>query len=128
SLSGLGRVRRVVAVGLRTLCLVLIVFALAGAQMKRTSDRMTVIYLLDQSESIPLAQRQAMVDYVGGGVQTHRDVRRRDRAAVIVFGRDANIEVAPLEASELPIYGRLETVADLRTDATNLAAAIKLAQ
>src|SRR5690606_505228 len=72
--------------------------------------------------------RQAMVDYVVGAVQTHRDVRRRDRAAVIVFGRDANIEVAPLEASELPIYGRLETVADLRTDATNLAAAIKLAQ
>lgn len=127
SLSGLGRARRLIVLTLRSLVLLLIVLALAELQWLRSHDRMTVIYLLDQSVSIPAAQRQAMVDYVKQAASAQRDDARRDRAALIVFGRDANIEVPPLDA-DLPIVGQLETLFDLRTDATNLAAAMKLAQ
>jgi len=127
SLGGLGRRRQLLAIALRSLVFTGLVLALAEAQFLRSSDRMTVIYLLDQSASIPAAQRDAMVEYVRKAVGTQRDELRRDRAALIVFGREANIEVPPLDAN-LPIVGQLESVFDLRKDATNLAAAMKLAQ
>ncbi|MCA9199485.1 MAG: VWA domain-containing protein, partial [Planctomycetales bacterium] len=127
SLSGLGGLRRWLALSLRSLVLILIVLALAETQFLRRNDRITVIYLLDQSESIPQAQREAMIEYVKEAVAEHRDAARGDRAALIAFGREANIEIPPIEA-DLPIGGQLETVFDLRKDATNLAAAMKLAQ
>lgn len=127
SLSGLGTYRRLAALGLRTIVFVLIVLALAEAQYLRTSDKMTVIYLLDQSESIPAPQRRAMLDYVIKEVSLHRDADREDKAGLIVFGREAAIEVPPFE-DDIQLAGKLETVLDLRKDATNLAAAMKLAQ
>ena len=127
SLGGLGNWRRLAALAFRTAVYILLVFALAEMQFLRQSNRMTVIYLLDQSASIPLAQREAMVDRVKLDVAAHRDDAQRDLAALIVFGRNANIEVPPLDA-DLPIFGQLETLFDLRTDATNLAGALKLAQ
>jgi uncharacterized membrane protein len=127
SLSGLGRVRRLLVLTFRSLVFLLITLALAEMQWLRIDDRITAIYLLDQSASIPGDLRAAMVDFVKESVRAHRDDSRRDRAALIVFGRDANIEIPPLDA-DLPILGQLETLFDLRTDATNLAAAMKLAQ
>ena len=61
SLSGLGQWRRLAALALRTLVLLIIVLALADMQYQRRSDQLTVIYLLDQSLSIPVDQRQAMI-------------------------------------------------------------------
>ena len=97
SLAGLGRFRRLFALAFRTLVFVLVVLALAEVQMLRTSEKMTVIYLLDQSESIPLVQRQAMLEYVRQEVARHRNADRRDKAGVIVFGHDAVIEVPPFD-------------------------------
>ncbi|MCA9169176.1 MAG: VWA domain-containing protein [Planctomycetales bacterium] len=127
SLGGLGRWRRLFALAFRSLVLIAIVMALAEFQYLRRSDRVTVIYLLDQSASIPQAQREAMVQYVKDAVKEYRQDAAGDRAALIVFGRNANIEVPPLNA-DLPVVGQLESLLDLRTDATNLAAAMKLAQ
>ena len=128
SISGLGRVRRFFALGLRSLVFVLLVFCLAEMQLRRTSERVTVIYVLDQSESIPREKRAAMVQYVVKDVVEHRNPARGDRAGVIVFGREAAIEVPPYDDS-LPIQqGRLESMMQVRTDATNLESALKLAQ
>ncbi|MCA9268371.1 MAG: VWA domain-containing protein, partial [Planctomycetales bacterium] len=127
SLSGIGWGRWLTAVLLRCTIVTLLVLALAEAQYLRTSERMTVIYLLDQSESIPAEQRRAMLDYVIKEVSAHRDANREDKAGLIVFGRDAAIEVPPFE-DDIQLAGKLETVLDLRKDATNLAAAMKLAQ
>ena len=85
SLSGLGRYRRLFALAFRTLVFVLIVLALAEVQTLRTSDKVTVTYLLDQSESIPIAQRQAMLDYVRQGVRRHRRAERAFRLGALVF-------------------------------------------
>ncbi len=127
SLSGLGRVRRLVALGLRTVVLVAIILALAEVQTLRTSDKITVIYLLDQSESIPLEKRQAMLDYVIDDVEQHRDRTREDRAGVIVFGRNATIEIPPFD-DDIVVLGGIESYISLSTDATNLEGALKLAQ
>ena len=52
-LAGLGRVRRWMALLLRTLVVALLVMAAADLQIVRSNDHLTVIYLLDQSLSIP---------------------------------------------------------------------------
>lgn len=127
SLSGLGNVRRLFALGFRTVVLVLIVMCLAEVQLRKTSEKLTVIYLLDQSESIPLEKRQEMLQYVIDDVEAHRNREREDRAGVIVFGRNANIEIPPFDDS-IPVLGGIESYIGLNTDATNLEAALKLAQ
>ncbi len=132
SLSGLGPNRRLFALAFRTVVLGLLMFALAGIQLHKISDRVTVIYLLDQSESIPKLTREAMIEYVMRDVATHRrtgDLRSatEDKAGVIIFGREATIELPPF-ADEIRTAGMLESLFELRTDATNIGSALKLAQ
>ncbi|MBC8873808.1 MAG: VWA domain-containing protein [Planctomycetes bacterium] len=126
SLAGLGKYRRLFAIAFRTFVMVAIILALAEIQMLKISDKVTVTYLLDQSESIPMLKRQAMLDYVTREVQKHRDAKREDCAGVIVFGHDAVVEVPPFD-EDIPFIN-LESTVGLRTDATNLAAALKMAQ
>ncbi|HUT13677.1 MAG TPA: VWA domain-containing protein [Thermoguttaceae bacterium] len=121
-LALLGRIRRAVVITLRSILLGLLILALADVQVMRTSDRLTVIYLLDQSWSIPEGQRQAMLRYVNRAIRQHR--QGDDRVGVIVFGREADIEVPPFDDDvQIP---KVETQVDGRH--TNLAAAVKLAQ
>jgi uncharacterized membrane protein/Mg-chelatase subunit ChlD len=132
SLSGLGRYRRIFALLFRSAVFTLLVLALAGIQIQKISDRVTVIYLLDQSESIPKLTREAMLEYVKADVKAHRHAgdlasATEDKAGVIIFGREATIEYPPF-ADEIRAVGVLESLFDLRTDATNIASALKLAQ
>jgi len=122
SLSGLGPWRRLAALTLRTLVLLLVISALAEMQWVRLSRNLTTIFLLDLSKSIPEQTRRDMVTYVNATVAKYR--HGDDRAGVIVFGRNAGIEVPPFndtikvaQVPETPIDG----------DFTNLEAAIKLA-
>lgn len=115
------------AIGTRSLIVVLIVLALAETQMRRTSEKVAVIYVLDQSLSIGPQQRRAMFDYVAREVQEHRNAKRGDRAGVVVFGRQAMLEVAPVDA-DLPWLIKSEAMPAGYADATSLAAALKLAQ
>jgi uncharacterized membrane protein len=132
TLSGLGPFRRLFALLFRTVVFTLLVLALAGIQLQKISDRVTVIYLLDQSESIPKLVREAMLEYVMADVEAHRRKgdfahATEDKAGVIIFGREATIEHPPF-ADEIQSVGMLESLFDLRTDATNIASALKLAQ
>ncbi|MGC4005683.1 MAG: VWA domain-containing protein [Pirellulales bacterium] len=125
SLSGLGKTRRMIALGLRSLVMLAVIFGLAEAQMRRVSEKMTVIYLLDQSLSIPAEQRRLMVRYVNEEIEKHRNAVRQDKAGVIVFGRDAAVEFPPY-AEAVRVADTIESRIDV--DATNLAGALKLAQ
>ena len=132
TLSGLGPYRRLFALSFRTLVFALLVLALAGVQLLKVSERVTVLYLLDQSESIPKLTREAMLTYVMQDVEAHRrtgDLQSasEDKAGVIVFGREATIEHPPF-ADNIRAVGMLESLFALRTDATNIASALKLAQ
>ncbi|MCA9207604.1 MAG: VWA domain-containing protein, partial [Planctomycetales bacterium] len=125
SLAGLGRLRRFLALAFRTAIVVLMALCLAEIQLQQTSDKVTVIYVLDQSESIPAGKRQMMLDYVTEDVAAHRDMEREDRAGVIVFGREATIEIPPFD-DDIAV-SQVESNFGA-TDATNLEAALKLAQ
>lgn len=123
SLAGLGRLRRAAAIALRSVIFALLVLALAEAQWVRTTDRLTVIYLLDQSLSISQAQTDAMIKYINESIRRQRDRAREDRAGVIVFGTEAAVEIPPLdETQQMP---RVETMID--REHTNLAGAMKMA-
>lgn len=132
SLAALGKYRRMFALGYRGRVLLLMILALAGVQLQKISERMTVMYLLDQSESIPKSVREAMLQYVMQDVEVHRrkgDLKSatEDKAGVIVFGREATIEHPPF-ADDIRSVGNLESLFELRTDATNISSALKLAQ
>jgi Mg-chelatase subunit ChlD len=127
SLSGLGPIRSWMVLAVRSAVVVVLVLALAEVQFPRTSDKLSVIYLLDQSESIPANRRRAMFDYVVREVSAHRDAGRGDRAGVIVFGREAAVDTPPLDAAPSRL-GAIDSLPLIRGDATNLAAALKLAQ
>jgi Mg-chelatase subunit ChlD len=122
-MAALGRVRRFVVLATRSLVLLLLILALAEIQAVRTSDRLTVIFLLDQSLSIPEKRSADMIAYVNAQIAAHR--REGDRAGVIVFGREAAIEIPPFDEGMLITAG-IES--PLERNYTNLAAAMKLAQ
>ncbi len=125
SLAGLGRWRRAMALVLRSAVMVLIVLAVADAQFQRKSESLTVVYLLDQSLSIPADQRAAMVDYVRRSIDQHRDDSRGDRFSVIIFGRDAEVEIPPVAVNEA-LQSRFESLLD--PEYTDLATAIQRAK
>ncbi|MCC7476383.1 MAG: VWA domain-containing protein [Pirellulales bacterium] len=124
SLSGLGRWRRFFALILRSIVLLLILAALAEMQYQRTSDRLTVIYLLDQSLSIPEARRDAMIRYVNTSIRQQREAAKADKAGVIVFGRNAEVEVPPVDFN-IQLTHRVESLLD--RDFTNLSGAMQRA-
>lgn len=122
-LALLGSVRRWIVIGLRTLVLLLLIVALAEIQTVRVSERLTVIYVVDQSLSIPAKQRRAMIEHVNGAIVKHR--HDDDRVGVVVFGRDAAIEIPPFD-DDVQMSLVVESLLD--PDFTNLAGAMKLAQ
>ena len=62
SLAGLGRWRRLLALFLRSAVLTAMVLALAKAQWRESTDKLCVIYVLDQSESCLLYTSDAADD------------------------------------------------------------------
>ena len=133
TMVNLGRFRGAFAMGYRARVLALLVLALAGFQLQRVTERVTVIYLLDQSESIPQATREVMMRYVAEDSRKNRRAgdlssASEDKAGVVIFGRQATIEYPPL-ASEISAVGGLpESLFQVRTDATDISSALKLAQ
>ncbi len=123
SLGGLSRGRRWAAILLRLAVLTALVLAAAEVRWVRKTDRLTVIYLLDQSLSIPADERAAMRRYVNELTAQHR--QGDDRAGVIVFGREAAIEVPPID-DNVPLPETVEALLD--PEFTNLAGAMRLAQ
>jgi uncharacterized membrane protein/Mg-chelatase subunit ChlD len=124
SLSGLGRWRRLFALTLRTLVMLLVVAALAEMQYQRTSDRLTVIYLLDQSLSIPEDRRAAMISYVNTSIREQREAEKNDKAGVIVFGQNAEVEIPPVDFN-IQLGRKVESLLD--RDYTNLSGAMQRA-
>src|SRR5437867_3187200 len=64
SLSGLGSFRRVLAILLRASVVTLVVLAMAEPQIVRKNDRLTTMFLVDASQSIPREFRKSALDYV----------------------------------------------------------------
>lgn len=122
ALVGLGRGRALVALALRSVVWLLVVAACAEMQWVRTDDRLSVMFLLDRSLSVPETQRRAMVDYVNRATAARPD---DDTVGAIAFGREAQVEYPPY-ADDLRLTSSLETAVDPQY--SNLAEAVKLAE
>jgi uncharacterized membrane protein len=119
SLADLSRLRRRLAIGLRVLLLLLIIGALAGARLVRSSRTLCTVFLLDVSDSIPQELRQAGLRYAE---EAAKGMKRGDSAALIVFGGEASLELAPCAALRIKrIYSNPDRT---RTD---ISAALRLA-
>ncbi|MBL8890694.1 MAG: VWA domain-containing protein [Planctomycetaceae bacterium] len=127
SLSGLGYVRGGLALALRLAVVSGLILALAGIQWRQENQRISVFFLLDQSESIPAARRSLMMEYVSRQVEKYRRLDREDRAGVIIFGGNPAVEFPAID-SPLPNFGRFEAALNLRENATNLEAALRMAR
>ena len=119
----LGRMRSWLAFAARTVVWLLLVAACAEMQWVRTDDRLSVIYLLDRSLSIPEGQRRAMIDYTNRSIAEQRGTQ--DSAGVIAFGREARVESPPLDR-KLHLGETLEAAVDPQY--SNIAEAFTLAQ
>jgi uncharacterized membrane protein len=120
SLSGLGTFRKILAIVLRSSVIAMIVLALAEMQTVRRSDRLTSMFVLDASNSIPREQQTAAIDYAKAA---SRKRRKDDLSGLIVFGKTPRVEVPPAP-SELNLLGVESTIDPENTD---LGEALKLA-
>ena len=119
SLADLGTWRKWTSLAIRLVILLALIFGLAGIQILRPTDSLSVFYLLDRSESIPASYLDAMLKFVN---ETAASKRRNDKAGVLVFGSDTSIELPPSERIELAkLYS---VVSGQRTD---IAGALRLA-
>jgi len=125
SLAGLGPWRRFFALALRTAVLTLIIAALSQMQWRLKTDRLTVLYLLDQSDSVSAGDKRLMLEYAFRQSEMHR--RENDQVGVIAFGANAKIEAAPF-AGKLPFSSRIDSAGQINTGGTSIESALKIAQ
>jgi uncharacterized membrane protein len=124
-------VREWLILALRVTLTVLIVFGLAGLELRRLSDRLSVVFLVDGSDSmrVPLqieteAGPELTTPYELGLAfvrQALTAMPTDDRAGVIVFGADAAIERSLSGSARLDL-----PTARISTLQTDLAGAIRL--
>lgn len=115
----LSRWRKWLALTIRVVVTLLIVFAVAGLQWRLPIEGMNVFFLLDRSDSVPTPQQDGARTLVNRmAAQRKKD----DKAGVIVFGTDASIDRLPNEKIDLQ---KIEAVVD--SQRSDLASAIRLA-
>jgi uncharacterized membrane protein len=83
------RTRDITSLILRVVILVLLVFALAGAQAVRSADKLAVVFLADVSDSVGQTAREAELEYVR---QALGAMGPDDQAGLILFGGSALVE------------------------------------
>ncbi len=112
--------RRYVSVGLRLIIFLSLVLAAAELESVKKLDALTVFFVLDRSDSVPVPLRDYAQDYVNRAVES---MAEEDLAGVIVFGTDSSIESLPSNDLRL-----LRVDSHVSSHHTDLAGAIRLAQ
>jgi uncharacterized membrane protein len=106
------------AVLLRCVIISLIIFGLAGLERVQGTDRLSVIFLLDVSDSMSQPELERALEFISAGLAS---LESNDRAAVITFGADALVD-RPLSADT-----QLADLASVPlTHLTNMEEAIRL--
>ena len=97
SLAGLERGRRLLALALRSLVIAAITIALARASFQKESDRLTVIFVLDRSRSIPHGPPVNLL--IGQEIYVKELIKykpTRDKVGVVSFSGEAYLEQLPM--------------------------------
>jgi Mg-chelatase subunit ChlD len=114
-----GQPRFWVGLGLRSLLLLAIIFALAGFQIRLPSQTLSVVFVVDASDSIPPQERDSVEAQIR---QAIKEMPSGDRAAVILFGQDALVERLASQEKQLAEFTSVPI-----TTRTNIASALQLA-
>lgn len=83
------RARDITSLIIRTVIVVLLVLAISGMQSVQAVDRLAVVFLVDASDSIDQASREAQIEYIQSALATKPS---EDQAAIIVFGTDSQVD------------------------------------
>ena len=113
------RVRAEAALAVRLVATGLLVLGLADPSAVRKSDRLSVMFALDVSDSIGEAAAGEAMNFV---LETVKDKPARDEAGLVAFGRDAGVELPPRTAFP---YEALNL--RIGRDGTHLEKALRLA-
>ena len=92
SLAELSSWRRWSTFGLRSAVILMLVLALSGFELVWKVDRLCVIYVLDVSNSVPEDQVQQALSFIE---ESARSMEATDEAGLIVFGKEAYVELPP---------------------------------
>jgi uncharacterized membrane protein/Mg-chelatase subunit ChlD len=92
SLAGLGPIRGRLCLVVRAVVVVILVLALAGMNKIRKNEDLNVLFLLDTSRSVSAETRRQAEEFI---VRAAKDMRPNDRAAILTFDGQTNIEQLP---------------------------------
>jgi hypothetical protein len=121
--SGLSRFRGVVALTVRLILVGLFVMLMTEPRAVRTRDVLSVVYALDISDSIGESSIDAALEFVA---ETVTKKPQKDEAGLIVFGRNAAVELPPRQSFPTdPAEVAFNSLID--RDATNLERSLSLA-
>jgi uncharacterized membrane protein/Mg-chelatase subunit ChlD len=125
SLAGLGPIRSRLCLITRCVVLMLLVLVLAGTHKIRKNDDLSVLFLLDVSKSVPMEARREAEQFV---LAASREMPPRDRAAVLTFDGQTNIEQLPSHPGlDGGVHVQVPFPDGQRPDETNLAQGLRMA-
>lgn len=96
-----------------------LILALAGVQWQRPVRELSVVFVLDLSDSVPESEQARAEAFIRQAVAT---MPAHARAAIVAFGEDALVERLASSQRDLPPIASVP-----RTQRTNIGAAIRLA-
>lgn len=140
SLAGLGPFRRWLAIGLRSLLVILLTLALAELQLRRQAENITVFFVVDRSLSIPeefdagttpdstrVDRRWERIEqFINSAVEQRGPKHSSDKTGLILFGRRPRLEFPATNAPAFQFRLR-ESASVIDGTYTDIAAALKLA-
>ncbi|MHC4154199.1 MAG: VWA domain-containing protein [Planctomycetota bacterium] len=98
SLTALGPVRRALAVALRSLVVIILILLLARPMLSQKNQQLTLVAVIDRSQSIPNPLQQASLDYLA---QALANKTGADRLAVVDIAEVASISKLPSTDTEI---------------------------
>jgi hypothetical protein len=136
-LSRMESVRPWIATTMRTIGIILLAVSLAEPRLKQAGEHVTVLFVLDRSLSVPEDYREepgasGLVDrraervkrFINSAVEERGAGHARDRAGLIVFGKQPRLELPPSDAPRF----KLTALPPARDgNYTNISAALKMA-
>ena len=99
SLAAMRRGRRGLSLGLRLALVLLLVLALAGVGAQARTDGLSVVFLVDRSDSIGVGERAALDEAVREAIS---EIGEGEEAGVVVFGADALVDRPMLPSAQPP--------------------------
>ena len=118
------RWRRVGTLLLRLVAVLCLILALVGLQQKDQEDILSVVFLLDVSDSIPTMQQQAGIEQINAALDA---LKSTDVYSVILFAGGAAVRVLNRTKAEQPhLTEDILSGAEIDRAATNLSGAIQL--